>query len=433
MYKYFVILIGIFIFAVPGAGFAQEPVGELLDVDALVRDAVAHNPSLESARLEYRAASLMVRPAGALPDPMVELGFMSLPVNTFSFTQEDMTQKVIGITQAFPYPGKLRLAGAVARSDAEAAKWQIAIYEQRLAFEVRKTCMQWAFADDAINITQNTMDVISQFTKVATSRYSVGAGNQWDILGAQVEQSKLSGRLATLKQGIESMKAMMASLLGRDSAGFSGAPAVKWTPVAKLDEAELIRRGDENNPTIAYLKIRAQRADNAAKLARRERYPNFSVNLAYGQRDNGAMNGGTVRRPDFLSATVGIELPLYAGRKQIPMAESAENMSASAKKMLADKTLAIHAEIRDKVAAIRRADEVEELYRTGILPQARTAVQSALASYRVSKADFLTLLTSQQNLLTQELDYCEVRINREIDIAYLALLVGEPVSQGQQQ
>jgi len=409
----------------PARAFAQGNGNAALDVDSLVREAVSHNPSLEAARLDYRAASLMVKPAGALPDPMLEIGFMSLPLDTLSFSREDMTQKVIGVTQAFPFPGKRRLAGAVAQSEAEATKLKVAVLEQRLAFEVKKTFLEWAFAEESMDTTRHTMDDIAQLSEAAMARYSVGAGAQWDILSAQVERSKYDVKLSALRQKIEGLKATMAGLLGRDSPALSGMPAVKWTPAMSLNEAALIRRADDHNPEIAYLKTMAQRAEDTAKLARRERYPNFSVNISYGQRDNGAMNGETVKRPDFVSAMVGVEAPIYAGRKQGPAAESAESASESVKKSLADRTLRLHAEIREKLAAIRRADEIEALYRTGILPQARTALSSAISGYRVGKVDFITLITSRENLLAHELDYYEVRIGREINIAYLAMLLGE--------
>ena len=42
---------------------------------------------------------------GALPDPQVRLGVMNLPVNSYDFNQEAMTQKQIGVQQMFPPAG----------------------------------------------------------------------------------------------------------------------------------------------------------------------------------------------------------------------------------------------------------------------------------------------------------------------------------------
>ena len=44
------------------------------------------------------------------------------------------------------------------------------------------------------------------------------------------------------------------------------------------------------------------------------------------------------------------------------------------------------------------------LYQTAILPQARLAVESALAAYRVNRVDFLTLLDSQMTVFSYEVE-----------------------------
>lgn len=419
----------IFCFAAIGASVAQDSAApERLKPAQLVSEALEKNQSLEAARLDYKSKNLMVRPARALPDPMIEFGVMSVPINTFSLNREDMTQKIVGVTQVFPYPGKLRLAEAAAQSDADAMNLQIRVYEENLKFEVRRTFYEWAYSVEAKRITESNLTEITLFTQIAMQRYSLGAGTQWDILDAQLEQSKLNKEIRTLSQNISSFQAMMAGLLGRN-AKVDGVPAVDFTPTLKLDETELIRRADEKNPVLIYMRAIAAAADKATEAARRERYPNFSVNLSYGQRSNGEMNGVTVKRPDFVSLIFGVEAPIYSKRKQIPLADSAETTGLAIRKMIAEKTLMIHAAIRDKMSRIKNADDIEELYRTGILPQARTAAKSALASYQVSKVDFMALRTSQISLLNYELEYYEIRINREIDIAGLELLIGETISK----
>ena len=45
-------------------------------------------------------------PAGALDDPMLEAGVINVPTNSFSFDREDMSMKMIGLSQRLPFPGK---------------------------------------------------------------------------------------------------------------------------------------------------------------------------------------------------------------------------------------------------------------------------------------------------------------------------------------
>ena len=212
--------------ALAGITPAQEAEVLPLHIDTLIEEAVANNPSLEAARHEQKAASLRIKPTGTLPDPTVMLGFMSVPVDTFSFDEMDMTQKIISVSQAFPFPGKLKLAKEIAKSDAEVARWQIKIFEDRLVYELRRSFFNWVFSEEALRITEHNRKVIASFTKIATERYSVGKGNQWDILRAQVEHTKLREMQATIAQNIESLKAACLGgekiLLERRHAGEAG-------------------------------------------------------------------------------------------------------------------------------------------------------------------------------------------------------------------
>src|SRR3989304_3041393 len=86
---------------------------------ALVSEALQNNPEHQAARKEREAAQHRVAPAGALDDPMVEAGFINVPANSPRFDREDMTMKMIGLSQRFPYPGKRGLRQDVATKDAE--------------------------------------------------------------------------------------------------------------------------------------------------------------------------------------------------------------------------------------------------------------------------------------------------------------------------
>lgn len=87
---------------------------ELLSLEQAVAMALASNPSL--AAIEARAQALATVPdqSGALPDPSLSLNLVNLPLDSFSFTQEAMTQFQIGISQVLPYPGKLALRSQMA-------------------------------------------------------------------------------------------------------------------------------------------------------------------------------------------------------------------------------------------------------------------------------------------------------------------------------
>ncbi|MGH2603622.1 MAG: hypothetical protein ACRDJ9_30085, partial [Dehalococcoidia bacterium] len=59
---------------------------------ALVAEALQRNPSLAQREAAVRAATLRIRPAGALPDPMLNTGVMDLVLPRFEFNRSDFTE-----------------------------------------------------------------------------------------------------------------------------------------------------------------------------------------------------------------------------------------------------------------------------------------------------------------------------------------------------
>src|SRR6266705_7086232 len=80
-----------------------------LDLRSLVREAMENNPDIRAAQQRWEAAKAVIPQVKTLPDPILNLGYDTVEdrVVTYGFSQE------------IPFPGKLRLRGEVATSEAE--------------------------------------------------------------------------------------------------------------------------------------------------------------------------------------------------------------------------------------------------------------------------------------------------------------------------
>jgi outer membrane protein TolC len=85
----------------------------------------------------------------------------------------------------------------------------------------------------------------------------------------------------------------------------------------------------------------------------------------------------------------------------------------------------LSSKLRQQLASAEQIQKSAQLYETGILPQARLAVESSLAAYRVNRADFLTLLDSQMTVLNYEVSYASALANYNKAIAEIDLLTGK--------
>ena len=82
---------------------------EVLSINAAVAEVVETNPGLAAISARAEALAALPDQLGTLPDPQLTFKLMNLPVDSFSFSQEGMTQTQIGFSQMLPFPGKLGL------------------------------------------------------------------------------------------------------------------------------------------------------------------------------------------------------------------------------------------------------------------------------------------------------------------------------------
>jgi outer membrane protein TolC len=416
-------LIVLLLFAAASAGARAAP-EEPRDaqLQELIAEAARNNPEIRAASNERLAAQHRVSPAGALDDPMLEAGVINAPLAPQTLRREDMTMKMLGLSQRFPYPGKRGLRQDVAAKDAESVAHAYQETVHRVVRDVKTAYFELAFIAESARLVEKNKQVLEQFLKISESRYSVGQGNQADVLKAQTQLTRMVDELIKLARERRAIEAELASALGRGSEAGAPAPATLRLPETALQFESLREAALMQRPQLLGLKSLIDRSAKALDLARKDYYPDFDVKLSYGQREN--MLDGT-RRDDMLSFTVAINLPVWRENKRDPRVAEAIAMRDQATDMYQAQQNEVSAKLRQQVANAEQSLKSARLYETGILPQARLTVESALAAYRVNRVDFLTLLDNQMTVLNYEISYTSALSNYNKALAEIDLLTGK--------
>ena len=405
--------------ALPAA--AQEPTDAQLA--ALLAEAAQNNPDVLAARRESDAARSRISPAGALDDPMLEVGVLNYPVESRSFKTEDMTMKMIGFAQRLPYPGKRALRRDVAESEALAVESNLQELVNRVRRDVKVAYFDLGFVDESLRLAERNRRVLEQYLSIAEARYGVGQGTQADVLKAQTQVSKMLEEL--IKLGRE--RPMLEAELNR-AAGRGAAPAAVNPPPAqardvalRLDELRAAAR--ENRPQLAAQQRMMDRNAKAVELARKDYYPDFDVRVSYGQRDNFQ----DMRREDLISFTVAINLPVWRESKRDPRVTEAQAMRDQASTMYQARLNELDAMLRQQVAAAEQSLKSVRLYETGLLPQARLTADASLAAYRVGRVDFFSLLDSRMTVFNAEVGYAASLAAYNKALVEIEFLTGKPL------
>jgi outer membrane protein TolC len=89
----------------------------------------------------------------------------------------------------------------------------------------------------------------------------------------------------------------------------------------------------------------------------------------------------------------------------------------------------LHASLRDTYLVASTSERLVNLYGSSVIPQARLALESALAGYQVGRVDFLALIDSLVTLLDYELKYYEVLTDFQKALARLEPYVGSELTR----
>lgn len=387
---------------------------------ALLAEAARNNADLQAARRELQAARHRVQPAAALDDPMLEAGVLNFPVQSRSFNREDMTMKMIGVSQRLPYPGKRALRRGVAEKEAEAAEQTVLELANRVRRDVRVAYYDLALVDESQRLAQKNLQVLEQLSSIAESRYAVGQGSQADVLKAQTQRARMQEELLKLGRERPMLEAELNRALGRTGAAPTLTPAALGLRELALDLDELRATARTSRPQLLAQQTTIERNRKALEVARKDYYPDFDVRLSYGQRDNFE----AMKREDMISFTVAINLPIWRAAKREPRVAEAEAMREQASTMYQARLNETDAMLRQQMASAEQALKAARLYESAILPQARLAADASLAAYRVGRVDFFSLLDSQMTVFNAETGYAASLASRSKALAEIEMLTG---------
>jgi cobalt-zinc-cadmium efflux system outer membrane protein len=129
----------------------------------------------------------------------------------------------------------------------------------------------------------------------------------------------------------------------------------------------------------------------------------------------------------MVNLTVAINLPVWRSTKLAPRVAEAQAMHEQALNLYEAQRNEVSTKLRQQVAAAEQNLKSARLYQTEILPQARLAVEAALAAYRVNKVDFMTLLDNQMTVFNYEISHATAVVGYNKALAEIDLLTGKTV------
>ncbi len=388
-------------------------------LEELLVEADQHNPELQAAREQAEMVGHTVDQATSLDDPMLGLGVINIPIDELDAESTPMSGVTLTLSQKFPFPGKLAARGEMAK---EKTRWYRKAYEDarlKLRQQVKDAWYLLLFQRQAIELTEQNIDLLDDFNRLTETRYKVGKGLQQNVLKAQLERSKLFDSLLTLEQREETTLAGLNRLVGRET--FSPLAQQPIPELSRTDYSlkDLQAGAQQKRPLFDAYRSLISKFEAQSRLAELDYKPDFNLWIGYRLRDNDLADGGS----DFISSGVTLNLPVRLNRRRAAVAE-ADSGLRMAHKRFNNFRLQVELSIHQALARMQASAKLTDLYKTGIIPQADQTFQATLAAYQVDKVDFLDLLDSLLTLYRYEIDYYRALTDHERSLAKLIFAAG---------
>src|SRR5436309_11998025 len=279
-------VIGLWIGIMPSVGAVREPP---LQVDALVAEALKQNPEIEAARQRWRAAQERAPQARTLDDPEFKVELFNYPNR---LNPDASANTIFGLSQRFPFPGKLGLKERLAVQEADMAASLLRAKELEVAAQVKSAYYEVFLAHKAIEIHHQQTGILKDFFAIANARFRAGKGTQVDVLKSAVELSKLENELPVLEQQKETAQAKLNLLLSRAPQSPLGEPVGPIEPAEpgkRPTLEELQQLAVQSRPELRAVDLDIARSRTATALAQKQYYPDFNVMVErfqnFGARD----------------------------------------------------------------------------------------------------------------------------------------------------
>jgi len=421
--------LGLCLLAGPGWGADEElPVlDESSTVDDYLRYAALNNPGLEAAFLRWQAAVEGANRAGTLPDPRFTYGYFIREVETRVGPQRQR----FGVAQSFPWLGKLQLRRDAAALAAEAERQRYEAVKLDLFRRVKQAFHEYGYLVRAVGITEENVQLMTYFERVARARYKVGSANHADIIKAQVELGQLEDRLISDRDRLRPAVARLNTELNREPRSVLPLPGPQEAEPVEIDEAALFT-AIGGAPLLIAIEQTAERERVAAELARKGLYPDFTFSLDYLETGSALDPSTPDSGKDPVMAMVSLNIPLWRESSRTAQREAMHRRDAALLQREEEENR-LAARLEEALFGFRDAERKVDLYGNSLLPKARQSLEVTQRAYSAEKAGFIDLIDAQRTLLRFRLARERALADRATKLAEIEEIIGGELPRGVEQ
>jgi cobalt-zinc-cadmium efflux system outer membrane protein len=399
---------------------AEPAATNAVTINALVAEALDHNPELKFYQAEIAAAKAGRKTAGLLANPEVSgsVGQKRVHDTSGNAAGEGVAWSV-SVAQPFEWPGRLGLRKAIANRDIELAELGYGRFKVALAARVRELAYGLFASQERAAAAREVAERFQALREVLVQREPAG-------LTPMLETRVIEATELTMqRKASEATLASQAALLELNQ--LRGRPVedqlvvvperLTFPPPAELETLLALAR--TNNFELRVRVVELEQQGFRVALAKNERFPALSIGPAYSEenaRDHEQIIG------------VGVSLPLPLWNHNSGNIEAAKARQTQAEVSLALAERDVERKVLE--AALAYKSKVAEIarWRTDTVGHFRDAAEVADRHYRLGAVPVATYVELQEKYLEAVESLLETKKEALEAAGQLELLTGMPLS-----
>lgn len=393
----------------------------------LINEALRVSPEIKMLNAKIKAVESKVDQNSNLPDPMLSIGVMSLPVNSFAFNEEMMTGKVIGVSQEFPFPGKLSTIRNSREKDIEIVKLELAEKQNEIEKQITQLYYDLINIRKELELTEKSKKLLEDILEVVRSMYSSAQSSQQNIFRLELELSKMNDMIFELKGEENEIVSRINSFLLRDLNTPILTEYINDNNFFSFTVDELISKAEESRPYLKSLLLSEQKEKINQSIAEYDYYPMFKISGQYAFREK--IKGVEMPPSDLISVMLDVSLPLNYGGKVTAMVDETKAMQEMYRQQYDASLQMLRSEFGMITSKLNSLKQRIELLQQGSIVQASSNYQSALTAYQVGEIDFMNVIEAQTELLNIEKDLSRFRTKYLKLLSDIEFLTGYKISK----
>lgn len=413
MYKY---IFALLLVIISYSGYSQDKhLLSSLSLKEAIDIAVKYHPELNKSRQNINLTKSRYYRGISLTAP--EISYSNEFISGGKTTSAD-GEKTIEINQKFDFPTTYFARSSRGNSEISASEASYLSSLNYLSSSVKKAYYNALAKKELLKITEENLNITTEFFKKAEIRYNVGEATNLELLTSKMQFTEAKTQIENARKDYKMALSELYNTLGNyeniDIQSITLSDSLSYIPFAMSLE-KLKSKYISENPLLKQLGFQVESANISKNLAWMNLIPSFNASYFMQSRDGIS---------SFWGFKVGVSVPLWfmlENRGEINEANANYQIMLSEQRAVMN---SLETRINSAYLDFKNDEAQLLLYQKELLPQAEEIFRSADLSYQAGEVSYLEFLQAKLTLINTRSNYIRGLYNYNEAISNLEELTG---------